>query len=289
MGVKRARINATIRSTMLEGQTTWSTQVLAAHDTRFEEVWDVASLIPGWFGEVHAAAQFLVLAELRPRMIVEIGSYLGKSTVFFAKSLEVLGIDGSVTSIDPHTGDRQHLENLGVSELPSFDMFRVHLLTTGVSDRVHTIVATSHEAAKDWSDPIDFLFIDGWHSYEAVIDDGQNWLPHLTDRGVVVFDDATTNGDVSRAINDLVASERIHLYGDAFGQAFAGRRPEVPESVQRVLASYLPLTRHLPVRIARPIERYIGVRRHPLITPNLGQPGGAPRSGSNWQNEAKQP
>ena len=265
MGAKRERINATVRSAILQGQTTWSTRSLAAQDSRFDEVWDVASLIPGWFGEANAAAQFLVLAELRPRAIVEIGSYLGKSTVFFAKSLDVLGIEGTVTSIDPHTGDRQHLENLGISELPSFDMFRVHLVATGVSDRVQTIVATSREAARDWSDPIDFLFIDGWHSYEAVIDDGHHWLPHLTDRGIVVFDDATTNADVSRAINDLVASGSIHLYGDAFGQAFAGRRPDVPKSVQSLLRSYLPLTRHLPVGIAKPIEKYIGVRRHPLI------------------------
>jgi predicted O-methyltransferase YrrM len=271
VGAKRERISATIKSAMLQGQTTWSARSLAAQDPRFDEVWDVASLVPGWFGEANAAAQFLVLAELRPRMIVEIGSYLGKSTVFLAKSLEVLGIEGTVTSIDPHTGDRQHLENLGVSQLPSFDMFRVHLLATGVSERVRTIVATSHEAARDWSEPIDYLFIDGWHSYEAVVEDGHDWIPHLTDRGVVVFDDATTNAEVSRAIDDLARSESIHLYGDAFGQAFAGRRPDTPESVRRVLSSYLPLTRHLPVRIARPIEKFVGVRRHPLV------PRGNPR------------
>jgi predicted O-methyltransferase YrrM len=246
MRPKLERIAVAARSAMHTGQNTWSKQYLAARDSRFTEVWEVASRIPGWFGEVNAVAEFLVLAELRPRRIVEIGSYLGRSTVFFAKSLEALGIDGTVTAIDPHTGDRQHLEALAVSELPSFDMYRTHLMAAGVYDRVTTIVATSHEAASGWSDPIDFLFIDGWHSYEAVLEDGRDWIPHLTDRGVVVFDDASRYPPVTRAVHELVADGIVHVYGDAFGQAFGGPRPEVPTSVATVLRAYRPLTRHLP-------------------------------------------
>jgi predicted O-methyltransferase YrrM len=246
MRAKLERLRAAARSAMLHGQNTWSTDFLTAQDARFAKVWEAAGPIPGWFGQTNAVAQFLVLAEVQPRTIVEIGSFLGKSTVFFAKSLEVLGIDGRVTSIDPHTGDRQNLEALGISELPSFDMFRSHLMATGVSDYVHTLVATSHDAAQGWTDPVDYLFIDGWHSYDAVMEDGRDWIPHLTDGGVVVFDDASRYPDVSRAIDDLAAGGAIHLYGDAFGQAFAGRRPEPPRSVTTVLRSYRPLTRHLP-------------------------------------------
>ena len=174
------RITTAIRSALHEGQTKWSLQFLTAKDPRFVQAWDVAQQIPGWFEEINAVSQFLVIAELRPQRIVEIGSYLGRSTVFFAKTLEVLGIDGTVTAIDPHTGDRQHLENLGISELPSFEMFRSHLEATGLQDRVQAIVASSHDAVADWTDPIDYLFIDGWHSYEAVVQDGHDWVPRLT-------------------------------------------------------------------------------------------------------------
>ena len=154
----------------------------------------MAKQIPGWFEEVNAVSQFLVIADLRPQRIVEIGSYLGRSTVFFAKTLEVLGIDGGiVTAIDPHTGDRQHLENLGISELPSLEMFRSHLGATGLQDRVQAVVASSHDAVADWTNPIDYLFIDGWHSYEAVVQDGHDWVPPSADRGVVLFDDANTH------------------------------------------------------------------------------------------------
>jgi predicted O-methyltransferase YrrM len=248
MGARRQRIGAVVQSALLHGETTWSTEFLAARDPRFSEAWDVARLIPGWFEEVNAAAQFLVLAEVRPRSIVEIGSYLGKSTVFYAKALDVLGIEGTVTAIDPHTGGRQHLEALGVSELPTFDMFRSHLLAAGVRDKVHPVVATSHEAAEGWTEPIDFLFIDGWHSYEAVLQDGQDWIPHLSDGGIVVFDDATKHSGLTRAINELDAGGIMTLYGTAFGQAYAGRRPPVPPSVRTVLKADRPLTRHLPAK-----------------------------------------
>jgi predicted O-methyltransferase YrrM len=246
MRTRLHRLRAAAKSALVQGETTWSIEFLTAQDPHFSEAWEVAHLIPGWFNQVNAAAQFLVLAEVRPRTIVEIGSYLGKSTVFYAKSLEVLGIDGTVTAIDPHTGDRQHLEALGVSELPSFDMFRSHLMAAGVSDTVRPIVATSHEAAVGWSDPIDFLFIDGWHTYEAVVEDGRDWIPHLTDGAVVVFDDASKHPGMKRAIRELAEEGTIHLYGEAFGQAFAGRRPGVPTSVRTVLKADRPLTRHLP-------------------------------------------
>ena len=128
----------------------------------------MAQQIPGWFEEINAVSQFLVIAELRPQRIVEIGSYLGRISRIFRETREVLGIDGIVTAIDPHTGDRQHLENLGISELPSLEMFRSHLGATGLQERVHAIVASSHDAVADRTDPVDYLFIDGWYSYEAV-------------------------------------------------------------------------------------------------------------------------
>src|ERR1700691_1446583 len=116
MGARAKRFGAAVKSALQQGETTWSTEFLSARDSRFNEAWEVACLIPCWFEEGNAAAQFLVLAEARPQRIVEIGSYLGKRTVFYAKALDVLGLEGTVTAIDPHTGDRQHLEALGVAE-----------------------------------------------------------------------------------------------------------------------------------------------------------------------------
>ena len=65
------------------------------------------------------------------------------------------------------------------------------------------IVARSHDAARTYSGaPIGLLFIDGWHSTEAVLDDYQSWAPHLAEDATIVFDDHT-HPDVLQAILEL--------------------------------------------------------------------------------------
>jgi cephalosporin hydroxylase len=240
------RITSSAKIGLRHAENAWSTKYLAEQDARFKSVWEATSRIPGWFSQASAAAQFLILSELRPKRIVEIGSYQGKSTVFFAKSLEALGVDGKVTAIDPHSGDRQQLGSLNVSVLPSFEMFRAHIAACRVEEFVEPIVAMSHDAAKDWALPVEYLFVDGWHSYDAVMTDGEDWIPHLDGDGIVVFDDATRYHEVGRAVDDLAEQGLIYRYGDAFSQAFCGRRPDAPRSVRTILRAAKPITRHIP-------------------------------------------
>jgi predicted O-methyltransferase YrrM len=235
----------------------WITSRLRDHDSRFESIWEVSDNVPGWFNETNAVAIFAVLAELQPMRVVEIGSYMGRSTVFFGGSLREFGKGGRVTSIDPHSGDRQHRESFGMAEIPSFDMFQTHIRLAGVEELVDPIVATSSETAKEWTEPFQFLFVDGWHSYDAVLADGREWLPMLSEDGVVVFDDALQYDDVRRAIIELNREGTIHLWGHFYGQAFAGRSPTPPPSVQRLLdASRIE-------RLARRVESRLpgGTRR----------------------------
>jgi len=217
----------------------------ARSDRRFRLAFAKAREIPGWYPEPVAAAAFAVLADLRPECVVEIGSYMGRSTTFLAAAMEELGGPGHVVAIDPHTGDRQQLERLGASELPSLDMFRRHVEASGLSHRVRPVVQTAHEAAEGWTGAIDFLFVDGWHSYDAVMEDGRDWLPHLSEDGVAIFDDVGNYPEVRKAVQDLAAEGLVHLYGEAFLQAFCGCRPAAPEPVRHVLRAYRPLSGRL--------------------------------------------
>ena len=49
---------------------------------------------------------------------------------------------------------------------------------------------TSHEASAGWREPIDFLFIDGDHSWEAVRQDWEDWTGHVRIGGRVALHDA---------------------------------------------------------------------------------------------------
>ena len=214
----------------------WCTLKMRDQYPRFDGVWETTKWVPGWFEEINALAIFSVLAELRPLRTVEIGSYLGRSTVFCARSNQALGIGGRVTAIDPHTGDRKQREIFGMSKIPTFDMFHSFIVLAGVEQLVDPVIATSNEAAEDWTEPFQFLFVDGWHGYEAVLADGRAWVPMLAEDGVVVFDDALAFEEVRRAIAVLEREGTIHLWGHFYGQAYAGRSSAPPRSVQKLLA-----------------------------------------------------
>ena len=61
--------------------------------------------------------------------------------------------------------------------------------------RVEWIRARSDEAARTWSGPIDFLFIDGDHAYDAVRRDWEDWHGFIAPDGVVAFHDALLDAD----------------------------------------------------------------------------------------------
>jgi predicted O-methyltransferase YrrM len=216
------------------------------HD--FASVWTTVDLVPGWFNEGSAALLYGLMRERPPATVVEIGSYLGRSTVFFGLTLKHLGGRGRVVAIDPHTGDRQHLEGFAVDRLPSYELFRHHCRAAGVVDVVDAQVARSLEAAERWSGPIDLLYVDGWHSYDAVVADGEAWLPHLSDGGVVLFDDYVAYEEVRRGVADLAERGVFHLWGSVFGQALGGASPEPPPAGERALrlGGALNLVRRTP-------------------------------------------
>jgi hypothetical protein len=72
----------------------------------------------------------------------------------------------------------------------------------------------SNQAARAWSNPLDFLYIDGDHSYEAVVADIQNFLPHVRPGGHFAFHDFKPVGKdgVRKAIEELVIPRHERLF-----------------------------------------------------------------------------
>jgi predicted O-methyltransferase YrrM len=117
--------------------------------------------------------------------IVEIGSCFGRSTIYLAKGARRSN-RGTVWAVDPHTGDIAW--NLG--RVSTYEVFLRNIRKFGVESRVQPLKMTSQEAAQAWNgNPIRILFIDGWHSYEAVTEDILLWFPHVLPGGLIVFDD----------------------------------------------------------------------------------------------------
>ena len=113
------------------------------------------------------------------RRIVEIGVYHAANTALFRTLVHE---DGEVVGIDPHPSGR-----LGVS----FERWIAehHLARVGRA-RARLIRQYSHDAAATWSQPVDFLFIDGDHSWDAIARDWADWTAHVEPGGLVALHDS---------------------------------------------------------------------------------------------------
>ena len=136
----------------------------------------------------------LLLAEEGPGAgcIVEIGSFMGKSTCWLARGAKRAQRE-KVYAVDPFTGSPEHQRG-GTCEVATimeegstFPIFEQNIRAMGVLDQVVPIVARSEDAARTWHDPIRLLFSDGDHSYEASKLDFEPRSPFGVPRGVMVI------------------------------------------------------------------------------------------------------
>ena len=155
-------------------------------------------MIRGW---PHHIVKILELLEsFQPKRCVEIGTYCGASAIPIAKSIRAW--NGTLTCVDPWVDKAimwECVENICANH---------------VSDTVLLFPTESVKAATTWQGPVvDFLYIDGDHSYEAVKADLNAWWPHLRPGALLCgddYDDPLSPG-VARAWNEFEREHGIYL------------------------------------------------------------------------------
>ncbi len=87
----------------------------------------------------------------------------------------------------------------------------------------HLLKGFSNDVIEDFSKlslKIDYLFIDGDHSYQGVKDDFNNYLPFLNNEGIIVFDNYNDISwkEVKTAVDEIIENykeiELVNKYGN---------------------------------------------------------------------------
>jgi predicted O-methyltransferase YrrM len=199
---------------------------------RIEEIvaagWRRVAATNGYLSEREArflmAAAALSPAEGRN---LEIGSFKGRSTVGIAYVARELGL-GKVVAVDPHTSPASTDPDLkSRGQTTSYDDFVQNLRTAGVFERVEIKRAFSHDLAKEWKEPIRFLWIDGDHTYKGAKADVEMFKPFLSDGAIVAMHDVlgTFEGALRVFVEEILDSDDFGPAGFSGSIGWAQFRP----------------------------------------------------------------
>lgn len=167
------------------------------------------AVIPGWFH--HGTKILQLIEEYRPKICVELGTWQGASAIPVARSIQRWG--GTLTCIDTWSGELNEDGGSESGKAPVMLLSCARRMVEAGLANVRLIPAMTVEAARYWSEPIDFLYVDADHSYEGVKADLEVWYPHVKPGGFVLGDDYgnTSYPGVKRAWDEFEWEQDITL------------------------------------------------------------------------------
>jgi predicted O-methyltransferase YrrM len=225
-------------------------------DPMIEAIKKSTKHVPGWLRDAEAVLLFNLAKSCTGKgVIVEIGSFQGKSTIWLAKGSQA-GHRVKVYAIDPH-GGAPGCKRRG--DLWTFAGFKKNIVDAGIADLVVPLLATSERAALDFADPVEMIFIDGDHKYESVQRDFELWFPKVIEGGTMAFHDTTRFEGPKRVVAERIYRSRNFCDASfVYSTTFARKVKE--NTVQQRLQNRLALSaKSSAFLILRVVESFVRV------------------------------
>lgn len=165
--------------------------VLTTSHTRFTDFLSVSSFLKPDYLHPHSAwvqhipFAFWLVEQLKPKVFVELGVHTGVSYFAFCQSVKANNLSTHCYGVDTWKGDEQ-------SGFYADDIWaEVNKINEENYEPFSFLLKSTFNKALDHFEQgsIDLLHIDGLHSYEAVKEDFDNWLPKISSNGIVIFHD----------------------------------------------------------------------------------------------------
>lgn len=140
----------------------------------------------GWPWAGHKYFAYDLVANRKPKRIVELGTHYGTSLWSFSQAVKDQKNNAEINAVDMWKGER-HAGFYGEEVFETVKKIKEKWYS---NLKINLIRKTFDEAVFDFEDnSIDILHIDGLHTYEAVRNDFENWFPKVKKNGILLFHD----------------------------------------------------------------------------------------------------
>lgn len=166
--------------------------------------------ISGWF-DYQSTFNFLINSVPDSGIFVECGAWLGKSSSFLCDTAKDRI---NIFIVDTWEGSKDELDAAHKLATET-DIYPIFLDNMG--DRKFTAIKkTSVEASKDFEDEsCDVVYIDMQHSYEAVKEDIEHWLPKVKKGGYISGHDYPYAPGVAKAVHEAFSVDDIKRHSSS--------------------------------------------------------------------------
>jgi predicted O-methyltransferase YrrM len=136
---------------------------------------------------INAVPMEKLIKELNPKIVIELGCWLGKSTRHIAS---IIPLDGVVFAVDHWLGSSEHQDS---SDLPAlYEQFLSNVVHANLTEKIIPIKLTTLDAVEGfYKNKIvpDLVYVDASHDEASVYADLQAYFPLVKGHGVLCGDD----------------------------------------------------------------------------------------------------
>lgn len=214
--------NSLIKFTGRYGRPVSSVETSSLH--HFPEALDIlrysanTQSIDGMTAPAELKALYFVTLFAPKGNIIEIGSWLGKSTVYIARALQQKNDGSLVYAVDTFAGNlgKESMYEAPLNDQETiYDRFLKNIQLAGVQKQIKALKMSSEKAAKKKNlTTAAAIFIDGSHEYQDVKDDILRWKSRVKKQGLLILHDYHPN------FPGVIQAAKETLSGKAFTPLF---------------------------------------------------------------------
>ena len=182
---------------------------------------------PDWGGNSDVFSKFI--EEKKPNLILELGTFLGNSTITMAKHIKQLNLNCTIIAVDTWLGSEEHwltekcnlmhlYKNFEFGISAMYDQFLTNVLSEGAENYIipmPTTTDTAYDVLKHNELFFDIIYMDADHRENVVYNDLKKYKNLINENGIIFGHDIDWDG-VKNAVERFCEEETLkyNIYND---------------------------------------------------------------------------